>query len=248
MAREDLAARTFVELADTLVDSYDVIDFLQLLAERCVELLGVDEAGIVLDDRRGNLRVLASSSERMRLLELFELQAEDGPCLDCFRSGEGVREDDLEAGRGRWPHFAPSALEAGFRSVYALPMRLRDDRIGALNLFANSRSALPEADEVLGQALADVATIGILQERFLHERDALTEQLQTALSTRVVLEQAKGMLAEQAKIDVDQAFILLRGYARNHNMRLGEAARAVMEGGLTAEALQSRPGAGSQQD
>jgi GAF domain-containing protein len=234
-------ARTFVELADTLVDDYDLIDFLQLLTERCVELLGVEEAGIVLADQAGKLRVLASSSERMRLLELFELQTEHGPCLDSFHSGEPVRADDLESAHDLWPHFGPSAVVAGFRSVYAIPMRLRDVRIGALNLFANETAGLSEADELLGQALADVATIGILQERFLHERQALADQLRTALNTRVVLEQAKGMLAEQAQTDVDAAFGLLRSYARDQNLRLGEVARAVMHGTVTVEALQCRP-------
>jgi GAF domain-containing protein len=234
-------ARTFVELADTLVDDYDLIDFLQLLTERCVELLGVEEAGIVLADQAGKLRVLASSSERMRLLELFELQTDDGPCLDSFHSGEPVRADDLQSARDPWPHFGPSALEAGFGSVYAIPMRLREVRIGALNLFATETAGLSEADEQLGQALADVATIGILQERFLHERQALADQLRTALNTRVVLEQAKGMLAEQAQTDVDAAFGLLRSYARGHNLRLGEVARAVMHGTVTVEALQRRP-------
>jgi hypothetical protein len=241
MAKEDLLARTFVELADTLVDHYDVIDFLQRLAERCVELLGVEEAGILLADEHGKPRVVASSSERMRLVELFEVQAEDGPCLDCFQSGEPVRAADLEAARDRWPQFGPSAIEAGMRSVYALPMRLRDDRVGALNLFSDESGGLIPSEEVMGQALADVATIGILQERFLHERQVLADQLQTALDTRVVLEQAKGIVAEQSKLDLDDAFALLRGHARAQNLPLGEVARAAIEGRLHAEGLRRRP-------
>ncbi|HWC38098.1 MAG TPA: GAF and ANTAR domain-containing protein [Acidimicrobiales bacterium] len=243
--REELLARTFVELADTLVNDYDVIDFLELLAQRCVALLTIEEAGIVLDDQRGNLKVLASSSERMRLVELFELQTEEGPCLDCFRSGEPVRADDLEAAGDRWPRFGPSALEAGFRSVYALPMRLRHDRIGALNLFANRPAGLVPPEEVLGQALADVATISILQQRFLHEHQALTEQLQTALNTRVVLEQAKGMVAEQGKVEIEAAFTLLRDHARDQNVTLAEVARSVIEGRLDATGLRRRRGATS---
>jgi hypothetical protein len=243
VGRQELLARTFVELADTLVSDYDVIEFLELLAERCVALLTIEEAGIVLDDQQGNLKVLASSSERMRLVELFEVQTEEGPCLECFRSGEPVRADDLEATSERWPHFGPSALEAGFRSVYALPMRLRHDHIGALNLFANRRAGLVPPEEILGQALADVATISILQQRFLHEHQALTEQLQTALNTRVVLEQAKGMVAEQGKMEVEAAFVLLRDQARAHNLSLAEVARSVIEGRLDAKGLRRRRGA-----
>jgi hypothetical protein len=239
-AKEELLMRTFVDMADTLVNDYDVIDFLELLAHRCVELLGIEEAGIVLDDQRGNLRVLASSSERMRLVELFEIQTEEGPCLDSFHTNQPVRVDDLEATTDRWPRFGPSALEAGFRSVYALPMRLRHDCIGALNLFANRRAGLVRSDELLGQALADVATIGLLQQRFLHEHQALTEQLQTALNTRIVVEQSKGMVAEQAKIEVDAAFELLRNYARDHNLAMARVARAVIEGRLDATSLRQR--------
>jgi hypothetical protein len=230
-------------LADTLVNDYDVIDFLELLAGRCVALLTIEEAGIVLDDQRGNLKVLASSSERARLVELIELQAEEGPCLDFFRGGEPVRADALEGASERWPRFGPLALEAGFRSVYGLPMRLRHDSIGALNLFANRPAGLIPPDEVLGQALADVATISILQQRFLHEHQALTEQLKTALSTRVVLEQAKGMLAEQGKIEVDAAFILLRDHARAHNLALAAVARSAIKGRLDAAGLRRRRGA-----
>jgi hypothetical protein len=181
----------------------------------------------------------------MRLVELFELQTEEGPCLDSFRSGDPVRADDLEAASERWPHFGPSALEAGFRSVYALPMRLRHDRIGALNLFASRPAGLVPPEEILGQALADAATISILQQRSLHEHQALTEQLQTALNTRVVLEQAKGMVAEQGKIEVEAAFVLLRDHARAHNVALAEVARSVLEGRLDAAGLRRGGGATS---
>ncbi len=169
-SREDLVAHTFVELADTLVDGYDPVEFLHRLTESCVSLLGMTEAGVVLVDASGQLRALGSSSERMHLIELIELQSKDGPCLDCWRSGEAVREDHLADARARWPHFAPAALDAGFASVYAVPMRLRDERLGALNLFANEAQGLVESAETLAQALADVATIGILQERFIRER------------------------------------------------------------------------------
>ncbi|HMJ74564.1 MAG TPA: GAF and ANTAR domain-containing protein [Iamia sp.] len=234
---DDLVGRTFVELADTLVEGYDLIEFLQHLAERAVELLGVTEAGVVLADARGNLHALASSSERMRLLELIELQRADGPCLDCWRSGESVRADDLEEEAARWPSFAPAAVEAGFRSVYALPLRLRDDRIGALNLFAEGRDGLDEVDEALGQAMADVATIGIIHERAMSDRTSFSDQLRAALQTRITLEQAKGMVIEQAGVDADEAFALIRRFGRATGTRLSEVARALTTRALAASDL-----------
>lgn len=237
MPRDDLIGRTFVELADTLVEGYDLLEFLLMLAERSVELLGITEAGVVLADPQGNLRALASSSERMRLLELIELQREDGPCLDSWRTGEPARADDLAAAVDRWPHFAPAALAAGFASVYALPLRLREERIGALNLFADRTSALGADDELLGQAMADVATIGILHERSIDERTSFADQLQVALRTRVTLEQAKGMVIAQAGLDADGAFELLRSYSRVTSRRLGEVARAVTDRSLAATDL-----------
>ena len=237
MAREELIGRTFVELADTLVEDYDVIEFLHLLAERCVRLLGVSEAGVVLFDVHGRLRPLASSSERMQLMELIEVQTEDGPCLDCCRDGRPVREDDLEGATGRWPHFASAALNAGFRSTYAVPMRLREERIGALNLFADRVNGLSEADEALGQAMADVATIGLLHERVLQEQAVVSGQLQTALNSRIAVEQAKGLIAEQAGVEMGAAFELLRSYARHHNRRLRDVVTEVISRDLSADQL-----------
>lgn len=237
MAREDLVAHTFVELADTLVEGYDPIEFLHRLTERCVSLLGMTEAGVVLADSQGQLRALASSSERMHLIELIEVQRQDGPCLDCWRSGEAVREDHLTEATARWPHFAPAALEAGFGSVYAIPMRLRDERLGALNLFANGPRGLVAPDETLAQALADVATIGILNERFIRQREEVSEQLQIAFTTRVVLEQAKGVVAQANSTDMDEAFALLRGYARHHNLLLSDVAKRVIARELAVDGL-----------
>lgn len=232
--QEERVGPAFVELADTLVEGYDLIEFLHLLAERCVELLGVAEAGVVLADAHGKLRTMASSSERMRLLELIEMQRQDGPCLDCCRTGEAVREDDLPARPKRWRDFGPAALSAGFRSVYSLPLRLRTERIGALNLFADRPNGLSAGDLALGQAMADVASIGILHAKVLHQRETLTEQLQTALNSRVALEQAKGMLAEQAGIDMDEAFRLLRGHARNNNRYIGDVVADILSHGVSA--------------
>jgi len=248
MAREDLIGRTFVELADTLVEDYDVIEFLHLLTERCVQLLGVTEAGVVLFDAHGRLRPLASSSERMQLVELIEVQTEDGPCLDCCRDGRQVREDDLAEATGRWPQFAPAALDAGFRSTYAVPMRLREERIGALNLFADRVNGLTGEDQALGQAMADVATIGLLHERVLHERAVVSGQLQTALNSRIAVEQAKGLIAEQASVDMGAAFELLRGHARHHNRRLGDVVSAVINRDLSADQLRVTPRARSATD
>jgi GAF domain-containing protein len=229
MADAELIRHTFVELADTLVEGYDLIEFLHALAGRGLDLLGMSEAGIVLADARGDLQVLASSSERMRLVELLEVQRAGGPCADAFQTGEPVRAHDLAAERHRWPEFSAAALEQGFRSVYALPMRLRDVRIGAFNLFADEPHGLAADDETLGQAMADVATIGILQERMLREHQELAEQLSQALQTRIVLEQAKGVLAEQGGIEIDAAFEYLRGHARRHNLKLASVARRVVD-------------------
>ena len=242
MARQTLIGDTFVELADTLVANYDIIDFLHLLTDRCVELLGVTEGGVMLADPLGGLRVLASSSERMRAMELFEVQNQDGPCLDAWTNTMSIGEGDLAgAGVARWPHFAPMAVDAGFASVYALPMRLRDKCIGALNLFSDRPNGLSDNDARLGQALADVASIGILQERLNTERHILSEQLQIALESRIVIEQAKGSIAQQAGIDVDAAFALLRSHARHHNQRLTKVAADIVQRRLFADALVLRP-------
>lgn len=222
-------ADVFVEMADTLVDDFDMIDFLHLLTERCVQLLGVSAAGLLLADGQGTLQVVAASSERTRLLELFQLQTDQGPCVECFRTGQPVSVADLPSA-GLWPHFTAAAAEVGFASVCALPMRLRTEVIGALNLFEASASALEPARIRVGQALADVATIGLLQHRAIRDRDALTSQLQTALNTRVLIEQAKGVLAERFQLDVAAAFTVLRGEARRRNLRLSELAQAVVDG------------------
>ncbi|BCL17706.1 GAF and ANTAR domain-containing protein [Micromonospora sagamiensis] len=219
----------FVETADTLVDDFDVLEFLHVLTERCVQLLGVSAAGLLLTDQQDTLRVVAASSGRTRLLELFELQTDQGPCLDCFRTGRPVSVTDLPAA-GRWPRFTAAAAEVGFAAVHALPMRLRSEVIGALSLFDVQSGAL-DADRLrVGQALADVATIGLLQQRAVHRRDILTEQLQTALTSRVLIEQAKGVLAERLQVDVGAAFTLLRAEARRRNRRLSDLARAVVDG------------------
>ncbi|MBN9734786.1 MULTISPECIES: GAF and ANTAR domain-containing protein [unclassified Pseudonocardia] len=227
--REGPLIEAFVRLADTLVDDYDVIDLLKGLCDDCVTLLGADAAGLVLTDRRGALQAVAASAEAANLLELFQIQADQGPCLDCFRTTRQVRSPDLRRDR-RWPAFAPRARAAGFLAVHALPMRLRGLTIGALNLFHRTPVAMPVGDLRVGQALADVATIGILTDRTSRERELLTGQLQAALSSRVVIEQAKGVLAERGGVTMDDAFTRLRAYARSTKQQLSAVARGIVEG------------------
>lgn len=226
---ETTLADVLVEMADTLVDDFDVIDFLHVLTERCVQLLGVSAAGILLTDQQETLQLVAASSERTRLLELFQLQTDQGPCVDCFNSGLPVSVPDIRSS-GRWPRFTAAAAEVGFTSVHALPMRLRTEIIGALNLFGVEPGPLDDDRLRAGKALADIATIGLLQQRAIRSRNLLTEQLQTALNSRVLIEQAKGVLAERLHLDLDQAFALLRRAARNRNRRLSELAQAVVDG------------------
>jgi transcriptional regulator with GAF, ATPase, and Fis domain len=228
-------AEAFVALADTLVDDFDVVDFLHELTVRCAQVLGVSAAGVLLSDQRGALRVVAASTEQTRLLELFQSQTDQGPCPECFHTGRPVAVADLSTATAarRWPRFAAEARKVGFASVHALPMRLRTDIIGALNLFGTQPGTLDEATLRLAQALADVATIGLLQARAIRQRDTLAEQLQTALNSRVVIEQAKGVIAERRHVDMDQSFTLLRGTARTNNRRLSDLARAVVDGSET---------------
>ncbi len=245
----ELLSETFVELTDTMVAGFDVIDFLHVLTDRSVQLLDVSAAGLLLADPRGELRVVAASSEAARLLELFQLQNHQGPCLDCYRTGRPVEATDLAAEARRWPRFAAAARQAGFAAVQALPMRLREQVIGALNLFRADAGAFAPGDVRVGQALADVATISLLHERNVRLSDTLNEQLQTALNSRVVIEQAKGKLAERLGLDMDQAFSLLREYARTRNLRLSDLAQAFIDGsetvaGLTTSRPQRLPGAG----
>jgi GAF domain-containing protein len=239
--RGTLFARTLVELADTLVADFDVVELLTRLADRCVDVLGVSAAGLMLAGPDGNLRVMASSSEAMRLLELFELQAKEGPCLDCYRSGKPVVNQDLAKVSTRWPRFALEATGAGFRSVHALPMRLRATVIGALNLFHLEPGEMQSADVEAAQALADVATIGILQHRATLQAKVVNQQLQHALNSRIVIEQAKGMVAERENLNMEEAFSALRHHARNHNLRLVDVAEAVIDGSLPPSALDRAP-------
>lgn len=235
--REWLASQTFVALADTLTDDYDIIDLLDRLSAHAVELLNADAAGIVLVDTRGELRVAAASNEDVQMVELLQVQTSEGPCMDCFRTAEPVSVDDLTAAADRWPRFVVAASEASFRAVHAFPLRLRRDAIGALNLFYRHAHHPSEGDGALGQALADIATLGILSERALRRAEVLNEQLQTALNSRVIIEQAKGVLAEHGRLSMDAAFDRLRRYARTRQQRLSDVARRVVDSGIASEIL-----------
>jgi GAF domain-containing protein len=237
MPNEREVLRALVEVADTFVDDYDVVDFLHGLAVRCVTLLDVDEAGVMLMDANSTLRYVASSSEQMRLVELLELQHEEGPCLDAWRAGQVAVSTRAEDAAKRWPIFGTHARDAGLESLAGIPMRLRVNQIGALNLFSRRPGGLSDDDRNIAQAMADIATIGILQERAIRDGHVVTTQLQAALESRIAIEQAKGILAEHASISVDDSFILLRTYSRANNGKLTETAHDVVSGALSPAAI-----------
>ena len=228
LERQARLAERFVTLADTLVDDYDVVEVLDGLMSTCLELLEVDEAGLLLTHPQGGLQRVASSSEEARLLELLQVQTREGPCFEAVESGQPVMVPDLAEGHDRWPTFAERAIADGFRSVYAFPMRLRDSTVGGLNLFGEREHSLDDESRQIAKALADIATIGILQQRSLHRSSLLAENLQRALNTRIVVEQAKGVLSERGGIPMGQTFELLRSYARSHNLKLSELAQSVV--------------------
>jgi len=229
--REPQVIDTFLSLTDTLVSDFDALDMLTVLSERCVELLDVTAAGVILSDGRNGLSVAAASSERSRLLELFAVAIDSGPCLDCVRDGVAVISGDLDSAEARrvWPHYTQGALEAGFHATHALPMRLRDDVIGVLTLLSTSPRPLGDDDARLGQALADAATIGLLSERAVRRAETVQEQLQSALNSRVIIEQAKGVLAATGDLTPEEAFVRLRAHARGRSRRLTDLARDVVE-------------------
>ena len=241
VAREVLTASVFVELVDALVGDFDVIDVLTGLTSRCVELLGASAAGILLADSGGRLRLVGASSETAKLLELFQLQGEQGPCLDCFASGSVVINADLRSG-SPWPEFAVESVAAGLPSVCAVPLRLRGVILGCLNLFMNEPVELSAADVALAQALADVCSIAIVQGQATREATIRQGELQRALTSRIVIEQAKGMIAERSRVDMDAAFDALRSYARNNNRGLTEVAEEIVSGRITVESINARRG------
>lgn len=236
-ARERSVTDAFVSLANSLAGPFDVVDLLNTLTERCAALLDIASAGLLLADRRGVLHVVAASSERTRDVESFQVQRDEGPCLECFRTGTPVRAADLQADSDRWPHFAAVAGQNGFLSVHALPMRLAERTLGTLGLFGTSVGALNDDDLSLGQALADVASVVVVAGNNATSRDALNQQLQQALDSRVLIEQAKGAIAHQGNLDMAEAFARLRGYARHHNQKLTAVAQAVVARDLPAQRI-----------
>ena len=239
---QTLTATTFVEIVDTLVGDFDVIEVLTLLTSRCVELLDAAAAGILLVDGDSHLRVIGASNEQIQLLELFQVQNDEGPCLDCFHSGRVVLHSRLDTA-SPWPLFAAECTRAGFSSVCAVPLRLKAHILGCLNLFMTEPGGLAGADVALAQALADVASIAIIQDQATRDAVIREGHLQHALNSRTVIEQAKGMIAEHNRIDMDQAFSRLRAYSRNTNRRLTEVAEALVAGttGVTAIGPARRP-------
>jgi len=221
-------AKIFVEVAGTLVDEFDLIEFLQMLVNRAAGLVDGATVGLLLADAQGRLRFVAASDEATRLVEMLQTQGTDGPCLDAYRTGEPVVNADLSTAAQHWPRFAPVAAAVGFRSIHAFPLRLRKQVIGAMGIFGREAGDLDEADAQVVQALADVAAIGLLQERAISRSEALTEQLQGALNSRIIIEQAKGVIAQAHNLTVDVAFDVMRSYARRSNRRLSDIARVVV--------------------
>jgi hypothetical protein len=228
MSREHDLLSACVEFADTLGTGYNVVDTAQHLADRCVELVEAEEAGIMLADRDGTLCHIASSCDSVRVIDLFELEQHSGPNLDAYESGLAAHRDLRESSGGAWPAFATRARDAGFASVSVLPLRLRNETIGTLGLFSSASEPLDSSEQLVAQAFADITTIGILQQRALGNGRVAVAQLENALDSRVVIEQAKGILSERLGISIDVAFTLLRGHARDHNASLQRTASGVV--------------------
>lgn len=230
--REEKLTRAFVDLADTLVETFDVDEFLHRLCERTQEVLDVQAVGVLLETRQGELGLSAASSDVAAAVDLFELQAGQGPCYDAYVEARRVMETDLHGGEQRWPAFASKALAAGYSAVFAFPLRLRGECVGAMNLFRREPGEFAPADIDVAQGLANIATIGLLSRRQLTTAETLSAQLQHALDSRVLIEQAKGVLAERADLPPDEAFDRIRRHARANNQKLSETCEAVVDGSL----------------
>ncbi len=226
--REPAVSAVFVALTSDLATGSDVVDVLSGLTASCAQLLDIASAGLLLADRRGALHVVAASSDATRVLEMFQLQIEQGPCVDCFLTKAPVSVGDLSQERERWPRFVDAAYRQGFVSVHAVPLRLRERALGSLGLFGARAGELNEQDRALAQAFADVASVALVQDRVAADTNLVNDQLQAALHSRVVIEQAKGILAHQGELDMDQAFAALRRFSRDHNLRLTDVARTLV--------------------
>ncbi|MFC4906963.1 GAF and ANTAR domain-containing protein [Actinomadura gamaensis] len=243
ITREQRLTRAFVDLADTLVDDFEIIDYLTRLTVHAMDLLTVAAAGVLLTNRRGRLQLVAASTERVRMLELLQLQQDQGPCLDTFTTGRPVSGPDLTAAGKRWPAFAPAARQAGYSAAHGLPLRLRDDVLGTLNLFTHHTGDLPPGERRLGQALADHATIGLLGHHAAHQDGTLTRELHIAVHSRILIEQAKGVLAERRGLSVDDAAGEMRAYAGRHHRKLSDIALALIHDSPDVRALANGSGA-----
>lgn len=242
MDREAKLANTFVELADTLVADYEVGEFLQHLVDRCADLVGAAAVGVMLVDEGQELRLAAASTQDMHDLELFEIQRQEGPCYEAYASGEQIRQDDIEEARSRWPGFTPIALEHGYRAVRGFPLRVRAEKLGALNVFFDHAGPFTDADVLALQALADVAAIGILQERSMQEATDIAGHLQTALDSRVVIERAVGRIVERTGAEPQAAFEAIRSHARSSNELLRVVAQGIVDGTLAPERVKGSSG------
>ena len=227
-SREKRLASAFVTLADTLVAGYDVVDLLQTLVDTTANIFDASAAGLMLADADGELSVVASTSEERHLVDLMQLRYGYGPCVECYRTGEVIALHNVDRPDSRWPDFNAGAEALGFHSVFVFPLRLRGEIIGSLTLFRSTTSVMEDEDIQIAQGLADVATIGILHERAIRESDLAKEQLQRALNSRVVIEQAKGVLAQTRSVGMDEAFTILRSYARGNGLKLHDVAEQIV--------------------
>jgi GAF domain-containing protein len=232
LSRESRLNAAFVTLADTLTEDYDVVDLLHTLVEECTAIFDTQAGGLMLADDEGRLQLIASTSEQAELVEIMQLNAGSGPCVECFESGQRVAVADIAASGDRWPAFRDEALKQGFRSIHATPMKLRGRVIGTLNLLGTSVGDLTPQDADAAQALSDVATIGILQERVIRESSIVADQLHRALDSRILIEQAKGVLSQTASMSMDEAFAAMRTFARSHNFRLRAVAQQIVDRSL----------------
>jgi GAF domain-containing protein len=237
ISRETRINTAFVAVADTLTQDFDVVDLLNTLVEQCTEILNTDAGGLMLVDGEGQLQLMTSTNEAADFVEVMQLDAASGPCIDCFRTGAPVSVPDIESSGDRWPAFRKTALQNGFRSVHATPMRLRGQVIGTMNLFGTKSGTLTERDIAVAQALTDVATIGILQERMIREGHVVAEQLHRALDSRILIEQAKGMISHSLSIPMDEAFAVLRAHARSNNLTIRGVSEGISNRTLPIESL-----------
>jgi GAF domain-containing protein len=240
--RETRISAAFVAVADTLTTNFDVVDLLHTLVHECVEILEMKAGGLMLADSAGELQLMTSTSEAAAFVEVMQLDAASGPCIDCFTKGAAVSVSEIEEDPSRWPEFGKAALAEGFHSALATPMKLRGRVIGTMNLFGASPGEVSARDAAVAQALADVATIGILQERLVREGHLIEEQLHHALDSRVMIEQAKGVIAHSLSLSMDDAFGLLRKYARDGNLTIRSVAKRVSDRELAVEEIAKAAG------